>query len=60
MMEASTFVRVLEGKQGLRIACLEEVALRMGLISREKCLELAEKMGESEYTDYIVDVANKF
>jgi glucose-1-phosphate thymidylyltransferase len=60
MMEASSFIQVVEHRQGLRIACLEEIALRMGFISRDECLELARQMGDSEYASYIVEVAEQF
>ncbi|GAA2809857.1 glucose-1-phosphate thymidylyltransferase RfbA [Saccharopolyspora taberi] len=57
LLEASQFVQVLENRQGVRIACLEEVALRMGFISPEECHALGAKLSKSGYGQYVMDVA---
>jgi glucose-1-phosphate thymidylyltransferase len=57
LLDAGQFVRTLEERQGVRIACLEEIALRMGFISAEECLALGEGMGNSGYGRYVIDVA---
>jgi glucose-1-phosphate thymidylyltransferase len=57
LLEASEFVRVLERRQGIRIACLEEVALRMGYIDREQCDRLGARMAGSSYGHYVRSVA---
>ena len=57
LLDAGQFVRTLEERQGVRIACLEEIALRMGFISPEECLALGEGMGSSGYGRYVIDVA---
>jgi glucose-1-phosphate thymidylyltransferase len=59
LLEASTFVQVLEHRQGIQIACIEEIAYRMGYISRAQLGALAEKLGKSRYAKYILDVARE-
>ncbi|MCI2417069.1 glucose-1-phosphate thymidylyltransferase RfbA [Saccharopolyspora sp. K220] len=59
LVEASQFVQVLEHRQGVRIACLEEIALRMGYISADACLELGSKLAKSGYGQYVMDVARR-
>nr|AJD20013.1 Glucose-1-phosphate thymi-dylyltransferase [uncultured bacterium] len=58
LMEAGKYIEILENRQGVRIACLEEVALRMGYIDAEACHRLGERLGASEYGRYIMGVAN--
>ncbi|WP_367134725.1 glucose-1-phosphate thymidylyltransferase RfbA [Saccharothrix sp. HUAS TT1] len=57
MLEAGQFVQVLEHRQGVRIACLEEIALRMGFITAEQCYSLGEKLAKSGYGQYVMSVA---
>jgi glucose-1-phosphate thymidylyltransferase len=57
LVEAGQFVQVLEHRQGVRIACLEEIALRMGYISADACYELGSKLAKSGYGEYVMDVA---
>lgn len=57
LLEAGQFVQVLEHRQGVRIACLEEIALRMGFISAEDCYALGAKLAKSAYGEYVMDVA---
>jgi glucose-1-phosphate thymidylyltransferase len=54
--QASNFVQTLESRQGLKIACIEEVALHMGFITPPQVLELARSM-KNEYGDYLRDIA---
>lgn len=56
MIEASKLVQTLEQRQGLRIACLEEIALHLGYISAEDCIRLGESMPNSAYGQYVVRV----
>lgn len=58
LSEASQFVEVLEKRQGLKIACLEEIAWRNGWISNEKLLEVAEPMKKNEYGQYLIKLLN--
>ena len=57
LLEAGKYIQVLEHRQGLRIACVEEVALRMGFIDTQQCHRLGERLGNSGYGRYIMDVA---
>lgn len=54
LLEASTFVQTIEHRQGLKVACLEEIAYEMGYISKEKLLELAQPLRKSEYGQYLL------
>lgn len=56
LVEAGTYVQILEQRQGLRIACPEEVALRLGYISRSAFLELAQRSIKSSYGQYLLSV----
>ena len=58
LVEASEFVRALEKRQGFRIACPGEIAFNSGWIDREQLLELAAKLGKSDYGQYLVRVAS--
>ncbi|MDE5452763.1 glucose-1-phosphate thymidylyltransferase RfbA [Bradyrhizobium sp. CSA112] len=60
LVEASNFVQVLEQRQGLRIACPEEIALRQGYISLGAFEALAEKTAKSSYGEYLKSVAASF
>ena len=53
LLEASEFVRTIEMRQGLKIACVEEVAYHMGYIDRARVLALARRFGKSEYGRYL-------
>jgi glucose-1-phosphate thymidylyltransferase len=56
LLEAATYVQILEQRQGLRIACPEELALRLGYISRRHFLDLAERYAQSSYGQYLLSV----
>jgi glucose-1-phosphate thymidylyltransferase len=57
LLEAGQFVQVLEHRQGVRIACLEEIALRMGYIDAEACYALGQSLANSGYGQYVMDIA---
>ena len=57
LSEASTFVEVIEKRQGLKIACLEEIAFTRGWIDREKMRELAKPMSKNQYGQYLLKLA---
>ena len=56
LSEASTFIEVIEKRQGLKIACLEEVAFRNGWISAERVRELAQPMAKNQYGQYLLSL----
>jgi glucose-1-phosphate thymidylyltransferase len=60
LVEASHFVQILEQRQGLRIACPEEIALRRGYITLAEFDEVARKTAKSSYGEYLVSVSRSF
>ena len=59
LSEASTFVEVIEKRQGLKVACLEAIAYRKGWISEERMRELAEPMKKNQYGQYLLQVIDE-
>ena len=59
LLEASNFIETLENRQGLKIACIEEVAWRMGWIDFEQVKRLAKKMGKSDYAAYLTSLGER-
>jgi glucose-1-phosphate thymidylyltransferase len=59
LIEAGQFVQVLEHRQGVRIACLEEIALTMGFIDAGQAFKLGEALAKSGYGQYIIEVAHR-
>jgi glucose-1-phosphate thymidylyltransferase len=57
LLEAGQFVQVLEHRTGVRIACLEEIALDRGFISADDCYALGRKLAKSGYGDYVMTIA---
>jgi glucose-1-phosphate thymidylyltransferase len=60
IVEASTFIRTIEQRQGLNISCPEEIALRLGLISRETFFKATRKFENSEYGRYLLSIHQTF
>jgi glucose-1-phosphate thymidylyltransferase len=60
LVEASHFVQILEQRQGLRIACPEEIALRQGYITLSEFDEVARKTAKSSYGEYLMSVSRSF
>lgn len=59
LSEASTFIEVIEKRQGLKVACLEAIAFRKGWITREKLEEVAMPMSKNQYGKYLLSLAKK-
>lgn len=59
LQEASTFVNIIQKRQGLYVSCIEEIAYRRGFIDREQLLHLAEPMLKTEYGQYLKVVAEE-
>ena len=60
LIEASLFVQTLEKRQGMKISCIEEIAFRMGYISKEQLLGLGNEMNNNKYGMYLLKLANQF
>ncbi len=60
LLEAGQYVQVIEHRQGVRVACLEEIALRMGFIDADACLALGTAMAKSGYGQYVQEIARSF
>ncbi|SEG83639.1 glucose-1-phosphate thymidylyltransferase [Thermomonospora echinospora] len=56
LLEAGQYVQMLEQRQGVRIACLEEIAYRMGYIGPDQCLRLAREQADTDYGTYLIDL----
>ena len=56
LSEASTFIEVIEKRQGLKVACLEEIAFKRGWISKEKLEEVAKPMAKNDYGKYLLNI----
>ena len=59
MLEASNFIHTIEKRQGLKVACLEEIAFEKGYINREELIKLAEPLEKSSYGKYLMKRADR-
>ncbi|MBI5062434.1 MAG: glucose-1-phosphate thymidylyltransferase RfbA [Desulfatitalea sp.] len=59
MMQASAFIETIEQRQGLKVACIEEIAYRMGLIGVEQVLRLAAPLAKNGYGQYLIDLVSQ-
>ena len=59
LLEASNYVQTIENRQGLKVACIEEIACQMGYISKEQLLLLAEPLKKNGYGQYLIQRANE-
>ncbi|MBQ1543674.1 MAG: glucose-1-phosphate thymidylyltransferase RfbA [Clostridia bacterium] len=60
LLEASEFIKAIEHRQGVKVACPEEVALRNGWIAPEAVMQIGHQMGKTDYARYLFDLANEF
>ncbi len=58
LIDAGRFIETIETRQGLKIACLEEIAFSMGYINKKQLLKLAEPLKKNQYGQYLIDIAN--
>ena len=54
LLEASNFIQTIENRQGLKVACIEEIAYEMGYIDKEKLIELAQPLKKNQYGQYLL------
>ena len=59
LLEASNYIKTIEHRQGLKVACLEEIAYEIGYISRTELLELAEPLKKNGYGQYLIQRAKE-
>ncbi|MEG1637890.1 MAG: glucose-1-phosphate thymidylyltransferase, partial [Cellulosilyticaceae bacterium] len=59
LTEASSFVQAVQKRQGLYVACLEEISYKQGWINKEQLLSLAEPMAKTEYGQYMIAIAKE-
>lgn len=59
LLEASNFIQTIEKRQGLKVACLEEIAFEKGYISKEKVIELATPLQKNDYGQYLLRLVGK-
>ena len=59
LLEASNFIQTIENRQGLKVACIEEIAYEMGYITKEDLLKLAQPLKKNQYGQYLIRRANE-
>lgn len=59
MLQASNFVESIEERQGLKVACLEEIAFRKGYISKDQLVKLAQPLSKNQYGQYLLKISNE-
>jgi glucose-1-phosphate thymidylyltransferase len=59
LLEASTFIETIEKRQGLKVACIEEIAYEKGYINKEELIELAQPLAKNQYGQYLLRRAEK-
>ncbi|HIP46027.1 MAG TPA: glucose-1-phosphate thymidylyltransferase [Campylobacterales bacterium] len=59
LLEASNFIQTIENRQGLKVACLEEIAYEMGYIGKEDLIKLAQPLKKNQYGQYLLRRANE-
>jgi len=59
LLEASNFIQTIENRQGLKVACIEEIAFEKGYISKEQLIELAQPLKKNQYGRYLLKIAEE-
>jgi glucose-1-phosphate thymidylyltransferase len=60
LLESANFIETIQKRQGMYVACLEEIAYRLGYITREQLRELAKSLGNTDYSSYLMLVSDDF
>ena len=60
LLDASNFIQTIEHRQGLKVACIEEIAYEMGYIDREQLITLAQPLSKNQYGQYLLRRANEW
>jgi glucose-1-phosphate thymidylyltransferase len=60
LLEASAYIAAIEERQGLKVACLEEIALRMNFISKDQYKKIVDELPNCSYKNYLKEIANEF
>ena len=59
LLEASNYIQTIENRQGLKVACIEEIAFEMGYINKEKLIEIAQPLKKNQYGKYLLRRASE-
>lgn len=59
LLEASNFIEIIEKRQGLKVACIEEIAFDRGYINKKKLLKLAQPLAKNQYGQYLIKISDK-
>ena len=59
LLECANFIQTIEKRQGLKVACIEEIAYYMGFINKEELIKLAQKIGNNEYAAYLRQITGE-
>jgi glucose-1-phosphate thymidylyltransferase len=59
LLEAAQFVETIEKRQGYKVACLEEIALNNGWLSKEQVLDIGHSMSKNDYGQYLISLVNE-
>jgi glucose-1-phosphate thymidylyltransferase len=58
LLQASSFIETIEQRQGLKIACIEEVVFRMGYVSSDQLIELSKDLLKNSYVQYLLKIVH--
>jgi len=59
LLQASNYIATIEQRQGLKIACLEEIAYKTGFIDKQQLIKLSEDLRNNQYGEYLLKIANE-
>ena len=59
LLDASNYIATIEQRQGLKIACIEEIAYKKGFINKEQLIKLGNELKNNQYGEYLLKIANE-